>query len=133
MSDDVNAAVEAFNAHLDQLAEEAGVDLDHAERQRIFGESVAAGFSPESTHEAFGAFVEEEYEGRRLRRRRRVRGAGRRGAGDLTRVSCVTSATTSNGSPLSTGVRSPVARRRSSPVAHSSRPNGGARSTLRRL
>jgi hypothetical protein len=62
MSDDVNAAVEAFNAHVDQLEEDHGVELDAAERQRIFGQSVASGFSPESTQQAFGELVESEYD-----------------------------------------------------------------------
>jgi hypothetical protein len=55
---DPNAALEEFNAHLDQLAEEAGVELDPTERQRIFGLSVAEGFSPESTEAAFGELVD---------------------------------------------------------------------------
>jgi hypothetical protein len=39
--DDTEAAVSRFNAHLDQLAAEAGVELDDQARQRIFGQSVA--------------------------------------------------------------------------------------------
>jgi len=62
MSDDATRALQAFDAHIDELAEEAGVELDAAERQAILGQSIAGGFSPEATHAAFGEFVEEEYE-----------------------------------------------------------------------
>jgi hypothetical protein len=55
-------ALNAFNEHIDELADEAGVELDDADRQRIFGLSVAGGFSPDSTVQAFGELVDDDYE-----------------------------------------------------------------------
>jgi hypothetical protein len=51
---DADAAIAAFNAHIDRLEEEHGVELSDEERQHICGLSVAGGFSPESTEHAFG-------------------------------------------------------------------------------
>jgi hypothetical protein len=51
--DDATAAIEKFYEHLDQLADEAGVELDPAEQQRVFRMSVANGIGPDSTVEAF--------------------------------------------------------------------------------
>jgi hypothetical protein len=59
---DTDQAIEAFNAHVKQLEAEHGVELDAAERQRVFGLSVANGFGPESTVEAFGDLVGDVYE-----------------------------------------------------------------------
>lgn len=56
---EVNAALAAFNAHVDQLEQEHGIELSDEERQRVFGLSVSGGFSPEATMQAFGDLVDD--------------------------------------------------------------------------
>ena len=58
MSDDANLRVQQFDRHLDKLCAEEGIELDAAERQRIFGLSVAEGFTDLSTVRAFSEFVD---------------------------------------------------------------------------
>lgn len=58
--DDTIAAVGRFNAHLDQLAEDAGVELTAEDRQQLFGQSIAGGFSEDATVAAFDGLVDYE-------------------------------------------------------------------------
>src|SRR3954471_13408680 len=52
-------ALEEFDAHLTELADEAGVELGDDARRALFQASMQGGFDPESTVEAFDAFVGE--------------------------------------------------------------------------
>lgn len=60
MNRPADEALAAFNEHVDQLAEEAGLELDADDRQRIFGLSVAGGFTEAATEEAFGELVYDD-------------------------------------------------------------------------
>jgi hypothetical protein len=53
MNDAERAALTDFDNHVEELAEDYGLELDGGERQRILMLSIANGFSPQATIDAF--------------------------------------------------------------------------------